>query len=276
MTKTLAPDKQEIETRLRHLVDEWVSYGSWRRDFESYRQRMYHAEDHQGGNVKLAQHAFPSLQGVKILDLGCGQGGLSVALARLGSDVTPCDLNLQCCEMASLRGLRHGLYLSPTGASAHELPFPDESFDLVACCDVLEHVGDPLKALREVRRVLRPDGACVVNFHHRYPTRDPHFRMNFINWLPMPVAEWMVARKGRDPRHQKGATTNCGQRLSEMHYFTCRAFRRLCREAGLDCEILMPGALDDKPMPFKRRLRPFQNQYKAVLRVPKSNGKAKN
>lgn len=92
--------------------------------------------------------------------------------------------------------------------------------------------------------------------------------MNFINWLPLPLAEWLVARKGRDPRSRPGATTNCGQRLSEMHYFTCRAFRRLCRKAGLNCEILAPGALDRKPLPLKRRLRPFQNQYKAILRVP--------
>ncbi len=105
----------------------------------------------------------------------------------------------------------------------------------------------------------------MVNFHHRFTLRDPHFRMNFVNWLPTPVAEWWIARKGRSPRGHEVLTAECGQRLSEMHYFTCRAFRRLCQSVHISCEILPPDH-DGRRLPLKHRLRPFQNQYAALLR----------
>jgi ubiquinone/menaquinone biosynthesis C-methylase UbiE len=261
--QNLSPE--EIEARLRELVEAWTSYGAWRKDFLAYRERVLRSEEHQQSKVELMERMSGGLAGKRVLELGCGAGGLSTALGRKSYAVVACDLNLTCCEMVMLRGLRHGLHLAPVCANAQALPFRSESFDVVTCFDLLEHVSDPTATLREVRRVLKRGGLCIANFHHRYTMRDPHFRMNFVNWLPLPMAEWWIERKGRAPRRDDATTTNCGQRLSEMHYFTCRAFRRLRQSAQMHCEILPPN-YDGRRLPLKHRLRPFQNQYTAVLK----------
>lgn len=60
-------------------------------------------------------------------------------------------------------------------ASAMDLPFPDETFDTVVCTEVLEHVPDPLRALKEMRRVLKQGGALVLTTPMYWPRHEvPH------------------------------------------------------------------------------------------------------
>jgi ubiquinone/menaquinone biosynthesis C-methylase UbiE len=261
---TATRDPEQVEARLVELVDAWIRYGTWRKDFAVYRQNMVENERHQRHKVELLELASGGLTDRPVLEVGCGAGGLSVALVLQSVRVVPCDLSELCCEMTRLRALRHGLALHPIVGSAECLPLPTGSFSVIACFDVLEHVARPQVALRELHRVLTPGGVCVVNFHHRFAVRDPHFRLSFVNWMPRTVAEWWIDRHGRGPRAHAGLTAECGQRLGEMHYYTPGAFRRACDRAGLRCRVLPPD-FGGRKLSMKRCLRPFQDQYAAVL-----------
>jgi len=94
----------------------------------------------------------------QILDAGSGTGGNTLDLARWGV-VTGLDFSMEALAFSSSRGLRR---LVRSGIE--ELPFADDSFDLVTCFDVICHRGvvDDVKALREFRRVLRPGGIGLV------------------------------------------------------------------------------------------------------------------
>lgn len=96
-------------------------------------------------------------QGIALLDVGCGTGGL---LAKL-SDVSAqgVDVSAHAVDHCRRRGL-----LSVQVASVHDLPFADASFDVITCLDVLYHKSvDESRALKEMVRVLRPGGRLVFN-----------------------------------------------------------------------------------------------------------------
>ena len=90
-----------------------------------------------------------------ILDLGCGTGG-SFSLLRNFGTVVGLDISPLALKLAREKGMKH-LVLS----SAENLPFADNCFDIVAALDVLEHLDDDCQALREIWRVLKPNGAFV-------------------------------------------------------------------------------------------------------------------
>ncbi len=89
---------------------------------------------------------------VTVLEVGCGEGRLAqhlVTRAERPERFVACDLELD----AIAPGLDPLIELRK--ASIYELPFEDASFDLVVCCEVLEHVDDPARGLAEVARVAR-------------------------------------------------------------------------------------------------------------------------
>lgn len=100
-----------------------------------------------------------------VLDLGCGPGSMTLDLACLARDgrVVGVDASaeqiIEARRGAAAAGWPAIEFLT---ASAYELPFPDFSFDRVFCHALMEHLSDPLRALRETWRVLKPGGLIGV------------------------------------------------------------------------------------------------------------------
>jgi ubiquinone/menaquinone biosynthesis C-methylase UbiE len=102
----------------------------------------------------LARCELP--QEARLLDAGCGAGGMLSALNVYGS-VSGLDMNPELVALARQRG-----YEDVVAGIVEELPWVDESFDLVTLLDVLEHTADDLVTLEEMRRVIRPGGHLLV------------------------------------------------------------------------------------------------------------------
>jgi len=93
---------------------------------------------------------------LQILDVGCGTGLNMHYLAKYG-EVTGADLSPAGLSFARERG-HERLVMAPI----EQLPFDDNSFDLVTALDVMEHLDDDLAGFREIQRVLRPGGRALV------------------------------------------------------------------------------------------------------------------
>jgi SAM-dependent methyltransferase len=92
----------------------------------------------------------------RILDVGCGTGANLQMLARFGA-AEGVDVSIEALDFCRARGLT-----DVKQGAAESLPFADASFDLVTGLDVVEHLDDDIAGLKEMRRVLRPEGRAVL------------------------------------------------------------------------------------------------------------------
>lgn len=114
----------------------------------------------------LVEYACPG-PGMQVLDLACGTGEPGITLAqRVGPEgqVTAIDLSRELLDLAAQRAKSRGLdHFVTRQADAHQLPFPDHSFDLAACRFGVMFFSEPQRALAELRRVLKPGArACFA------------------------------------------------------------------------------------------------------------------
>jgi len=101
----------------------------------------------------------------RLLDIGCGPGTITADLAGHvpAGHVTGVDYSAEVLERARATADEQGAgNVSFATADVHALDFPDDSFDVVHAHQVLQHVGDPVAALREMRRVCRPGGIVAA------------------------------------------------------------------------------------------------------------------
>lgn len=105
----------------------------------------------------LLDRALAGRRNLRVLEVGCGAGGMLGPLQRYGR-VTGMDIDREYLGYCRNRGF--GRLLCGSG---HDLPFADATFDVVALFDTLEHIPDEARALAEVRRVLRPGGTVFVS-----------------------------------------------------------------------------------------------------------------
>jgi SAM-dependent methyltransferase len=136
------------------------------------RVRLRSEEDYQAFQryqgrwvVEELIHRGCALAGRRILDLGCGYGGYSLALREAGARVVALDLSLS----SSL-----GEGIAEVRGDAIRLPFASATFDGVFCASLIEHVPDPWGLLCEIRRVMREKGWIYLSFPPFYSPRGGH------------------------------------------------------------------------------------------------------
>ncbi|MFJ2029988.1 class I SAM-dependent methyltransferase [Streptosporangium sp. NPDC087985] len=147
-----------------------------------------------------AAYLLPHLRpGMSLLDVGCGPGTITADLAeRIAPGATTAvEVTAEALALARAEAERRGRTdIEFSVADAHALGFPDDTFDVVHAHQVLQHVGDPVQALREMRRVCRPGGVVAV--------RDSDYTA--FAWFPdLPeLDEWMAL-------YQRVARANGGE-----------------------------------------------------------------
>jgi 2-polyprenyl-6-hydroxyphenyl methylase/3-demethylubiquinone-9 3-methyltransferase len=96
-----------------------------------------------------------------VLEVGCGGGLLSEEIARMGFITTGIDPSEQSLISAVIHAKESNLKINYMQGAGENLPFLKNSFDIVLCCDVLEHVQDLPKVISEISRVLKDGGLFI-------------------------------------------------------------------------------------------------------------------
>ncbi|MEW5786760.1 MAG: bifunctional 2-polyprenyl-6-hydroxyphenol methylase/3-demethylubiquinol 3-O-methyltransferase UbiG [Pseudomonadota bacterium] len=134
------------------------------------------------------------LQGKRVVDVGCGGGILAESLAASGAQVTGIDLSEKALKVARLHQLESGVQvdyrLVAVEALAEETP---ESFDVVTCMEMLEHVPDPASVMAACARLVKPYGWVFFSTLNRNPKSYLFAILGaeyLLNLLPKGTHEW--------------------------------------------------------------------------------------
>jgi SAM-dependent methyltransferase len=154
-----------------------------------------------------ASYLLPFVRpGVAILDVGCGPGTITADLAARAEpgQVTAVEVTAEALALAEAEIAARGQSnVTFAVADVHELPFADGAFDVVHAHQVLQHVADPVRALREMRRVCSDDGIVGA--------RDSDYAA--FAWYPeLPVLDEWLALYRRIAR-VNGGEPDAGRRL---------------------------------------------------------------
>jgi SAM-dependent methyltransferase len=182
----------------------------------------------------LLDHELAGRNDLRVLDVGCGAGGMLAPLSRYGQ-VTGIDTSEELVRFCRERGFER-----VEVGSGDQLPVERESVDLVTLFDIIEHVPDDVRVLRECRRALAPGGLLFVSVpayqflyanndrvaHHqrRYTARGLHRRLleagfsparvSYFNTLLFPaILPAVLAKKVSERIRDPGEATNLSVRI---------------------------------------------------------------
>lgn len=110
------------------------------------------------------QVAWP---GKQVLDIGTGKGRFAVEYARHGAEVRALDISREMLRIAAAAAAEAGVQVGFGLGDAERLPFPTAAFDVVSCMEAIMHLPHPSSALREMVRVVKPDGVVLLSMTNR-------------------------------------------------------------------------------------------------------------
>lgn len=110
---------------------------------------------------------FDAYAGKKVLEVGCGAGVDLARFAKGGAHVTGVDLAASAIDLARANFSQQGLQGEFEVADGEQLPFPDDTFDVVYAHGVVQYTANPRRLVEECRRVLKPGGLAIFQVYNR-------------------------------------------------------------------------------------------------------------
>ncbi len=172
------------------------------------------------------------VKGMRVLDLGCGDGGLAVALAENGAECLGIDLSEQRIAAARTMAVERNATARFLAADVLRMDHFDEHFDLVILSEVVEHLvnwSNVESLLGWCREHLAPRGQLYVSFPPWFsPYAGHHAGWPGIRYLPWYHLLPDTLKRLLVPRHAPGYIAYS----QELNHLTIRAFERMARRAG--------------------------------------------
>jgi 2-polyprenyl-6-hydroxyphenyl methylase/3-demethylubiquinone-9 3-methyltransferase len=155
-------DIDEVE-RFSALAAEWWNPNGKFRPLHKFNPvRLAYIRDQVAAHFGRDPHAAKPLDGLRILDIGCGGGLLCEPMARLGAEVVGVDASQTNIEVARLHAAESRVSIDYRAGTAEELADAGETFDVILNMEVVEHVADVGFFVDKCAQMVRPGGIMFV------------------------------------------------------------------------------------------------------------------
>lgn len=142
---------------------------------------------------------------LRCLDMGCSVGFLSSRLAEDFGKVIGIDVDTAAIDAAHRSEVRPNLRFSV--ADVLHTPFANNSFDVIVCSQVYEHVADIELLAKEILRLLKKEGVCFFSGPNRLAFIERHYALPLLSWLPRPLAHLYLAASKQGHRYDERPLT---------------------------------------------------------------------
>ena len=188
-------DPAEVEKFSRIAAEWWDPKGKFAPLHRFNPVRLDFIRDRAAARFGRPAAGARPFAGLKLLDIGCGGGLLSEPMARLGFEVTGLDASAKNIGTASAHAAEGGLDIAYRNITVEELlaAGAEASFDVVLNMEVVEHVPDPGRFLRDCARLVRPGGLMVVATLNRTLKALATAKIGaeyVLRWLPQGAHDW--------------------------------------------------------------------------------------
>lgn len=190
---TSSVDQAEVERFSRHAADWWNPRGPMAALHKFNPVRLAYIRDQSAANFRRDPKKLNSLEGLRILDIGCGGGILSEPLARLGAQVVGADPSEDNITAARAHAQGAGVTVDYRATTAEEMAAAQERFDVVLAMEVVEHVADVGSFIATCALMVKPGGLMVAATLNRTLKS---FALAIVGaeyilrWLPRGTHQW--------------------------------------------------------------------------------------
>jgi ubiquinone/menaquinone biosynthesis C-methylase UbiE len=138
-------------------------------------------------------------KGKRVIDVGSGPGGVSIAFAEAGAHVSGVDIEQDLHDISLKHAGFYGVDVNFVLYDGLHLPFEDHSFDYAVSVSVLEHTTNPVLYLSEIYRVLKPGGFLYLGFPNKLWPKETHTQIWFLTYIPTFLRDGVVKILKRNP-----------------------------------------------------------------------------
>ena len=192
-TQSPTYDAAEVARFGRIAAEWWDPHGKFRPLHKLGPARLAFIRDRLAAHFGRAKGTLRPLDGLRVLDIGCGGGLVSEPLARLGASMTGIDPATENIAAAKAHAEPQALTIDYRAVTVEALVAEGAQFDAVLCLEVVEHVPDPAAFLAVCAKLVRPGGMMITSTINR--TMKAYLLAivgaeYILRWLPTGTHQW--------------------------------------------------------------------------------------
>lgn len=225
---------------------EYVSYTNYK-DIEDINRLIFIVKSIEGINKKE----------IKILDIGCGNGNISLALGSLGFAVTGVDIDKTSVENAVKRNKFSNVQFQILDANTFNL---NAQFDAVVCSEVLEHLEQPSELLKSIFQIIKPGGILVATVPNGWGPREilvtrPMQWLAHNNWdSPLLLLKKLLG-------YPNATKQSSNPELSHIQFYSVSSIKKTIGNAGFQLQQFKNADFIERVFPYSfltRRIKVLQ------------------
>lgn len=182
-----------------------------------------------------------------ILDIGCGNGNISLALGSLGYTVKGIDISETSIKNSQQRNKFSNVHFQTQ--DAEDLPSQNVSFDAIVCSEVLEHLQQPEKLISIIHLLLKPKGVLIVTVPNGYGPRELLVTRPVI-WLVKNGVGGFIDKTKNALKYSNSTVQSDNQDLTHIQFFRKKTLAKILHKYAFESKIWGKANFIEKVFPF--------------------------